>query len=185
MEYSFRIKDLFTAYRESVLPMSGGYIISSFFDQNTNYTRYEVIAYNNVKDIYATDEGIVFKADGRKIYVLVEPVSYTHKTMEPCYRDDAHKIPYRFKELDDFRTKRQDRIFIAKEPVETYTAFTILNETGMNNSYICNPIEDISSLINNFFQKALNQNSNVPRSDAKKASEMIENVFGKLLLPIY
>lgn len=185
MEYSFRIKDLFTAYKESELPMSGGYIITSFFDQNTNYTRYEVIAYNNVKDIYGTEEGIVFKADGRKIYVLVEPVSYTHKAMDPCYRDDAHKIPYRFKELDEFRTKRQDRIYIAKEPVETYTAFTILNETGMNNSYICNPVEDISTLINKYFQQALYQNSNVPRADAKTASEIIVKVFEKLRLPIY
>ncbi|MBN2657825.1 MAG: transposase [Spirochaetales bacterium] len=185
MEPKFRIKDLFSAYSDQELPMDGGYIISSFFDQNSNYTRYEVIAYNNVKDIYATDEGIVFKADGKKIYILVEPVSYTHKQIEPCYRDDAHKIPYRFKELDDFRTKRQDRIYIAKEPVETYTAFTVLNETGMNNSYVCYPVEDIADLMEKFFQKALNQNSNVPRADAKTVSVTIRELFKKLQIPVY
>jgi hypothetical protein len=178
------IKDLFSAYRESALPMEGGYILTSFYDQNSSYTRYEVIAYNNVKDIYITDEGIVFKADGRKIYVLVEPVSFTLKQMDPCYRDDAHKIPYRFKELDEYRTKRQDRIYIAKEPVETYTAFTVLNESGLNNSYVCYPTDDIAGLIEKFFQKALYQNSNVPRSDAKKVSELIVEVFKKLQIPI-
>lgn len=179
------IKDLFSAYKESALPMDGGYIITSFFDQNTSYTRYEVIAYNNVKDIYITDEGIVFKADGRKIYVLVEPLSYTMKQTDPCYRDDSHKIPYRFKELDEYRTKRQDRLYVAKEPVETYTAFTVLNETGLNHSYVVYPTADASDLIDRFFQKSLYQNSNVPRSDAKKASEMIVAVFKKLLLPVY
>lgn len=179
------IKDLFSAYKESELPMEGGYIVTSFFDQNSSYTRYEVIAYNNVKDIYLTDEGIVFKADGRKIYVLVEPLSYISKQTDPCYRDDAHKIPYRFKELDEYRTKRQDRIFIAKEPVETYTAFTVLNETGLNHSYVVYPTDDAPDLIDRFFQKALYQNSNVPRSDSKSASQMITAVFRKLQLPIY
>jgi hypothetical protein len=164
--------------------MDGGYIISSFFDQKSSYTRYEVIAYNNVKDIYNTDDGIVFKADGRKIYVLVEPVSYTLKQTDPCYRDDAHKIPYRFKELTEYRTKRQDRIYIAKEPVETYTAFTVLNESGMNNSYICYPTADVAALMDKYFQQALFQNSHVPRSDAKKVSEIIIEVFLKLQLPI-
>lgn len=179
------IKDLFSAYKDSELPMDGGYIITSFFDQNTSYTRYEIIAYNNVKDIYPVDEGMVFKADGRKIYILVEPLSYIQKQMEPCYRDDAHKIPYRFKELDEFRTKRQDRVYVAKEPVETYTAFTILNETGLNHSYIVFPSEDASQLINKFFQKSLYQNSNVPRSDAKSISQTIEDLFKKLEIPIH
>ncbi|MCP4159891.1 MAG: transposase, partial [Deltaproteobacteria bacterium] len=166
-------KDLFSAYNDSELPMEGGYIISSFFDQKSNYTRYEVIAYNNVKDIYHVDEGIVFKADGKKIFILVEPVSFSRKQTEPCYRDDAHKIPYRFKELDEFRTKRQDRVYIAKEPVETYTSFTVLNETGLNNSYVCYPSDDVHNLIDKFFQQALYQNSNVPRSDAKKICAII------------
>lgn len=179
------IKDLFSAYRDSELPLDGGYILTSLYDQNSSYTRYEVIAYNNVKDIYLTDEGLVFKADGRKIYVLVEPVSFTQKQTDPCYRDDAHKIPYRFKELDEYRTKRQDRIYIAKEPVETYTAFTVLNESGLNNSYVCYPSDDISVLIDKFFQKVLVQNSNVPRSDAKRASELIVAVFKKLEIPIF
>ena len=179
------IKDLFSAYKDSELPMDGGYIITSFFDQNSSYTRYEVIAYNNVKDIYNTDEGIVFKADGRKIYILVEPLSFSKKQLDPCYRDDAHKIPYRYKELSEYRTKRQDRIYIAKEPVDTYTAFTVLNESGLNNSYVCYPSADISTLMDKFFQKALFQNSNVPRTDAKKVTEIIVEVFKKLEIPLF
>ena len=49
--------DLFKAYADGQLPSEGGYIVSSFLDENSSYARYEVIAYNGVKTIYMTEEG--------------------------------------------------------------------------------------------------------------------------------
>jgi len=178
-----RIKDLFEAFRDNELPMDGGYILSDFYDEHTSYTRYEVISYSNVKDIYMTEEGITFQADGRKIFVLVEPVNYSQRHIEPCYRDDAHRVPYRFKEMELYTSKRQDKIMIAKEPIETYTAFTVLNETGLNNSYLCYAEDDLVDTIEKFFFSALWKNSNVPRSDSKKASELLRPVTEKLIIP--
>lgn len=178
-----RIKDLFEAYQNGELPTEGGYIISNFFHGNSQYTRIEMISYGNVKDIYTTEEGITFQADGLKLFVLVEPASYTQKHTEPCYRDDRHKIPYRFKELDTYVTKRQNKIMVGKEPVETYTAFTVLNETGLNQSFIVFKEEGIEQSLNNYFLQVLWKNVNIPRTDAKKATEVIGNIIPKIINP--
>lgn len=106
------VKELFSAYLKNELPLEGGYIIASFFDPTSTYSRYEVTSYNNVKDIYTNDDGLTFLADGKKLYVLIEPANYAEKHIEPSHRDDAHKIPYRFKEVELHISKRQDRIMI-------------------------------------------------------------------------
>ena len=49
--------DLFQAYNEGKLPQDGGYIVSSFFKNNTPYSIYEVVAYAGVKNISAGEEG--------------------------------------------------------------------------------------------------------------------------------
>lgn len=169
------IKDLFEAYSEGVLPTDGGYIVTVFFDSNSNYTKFEVICYGNVKDIYPTDEGITFQADGRKIFGLFEPVSFARKTIEPCYRDDAHKIPYRFKEVETLVTKRQDKIYIGLEPVDTYTAFTVLNETGYNESYSVTKDEGSPTIIGNFLTQVLWKNVRVAKTDSTKAGDLLKS----------
>jgi hypothetical protein len=182
-EIMARIKDLFDAYKNGELPSEGGYIISNFFDDHSQYSRFEMISYGNVKDIYLTDEGITFQADGLKMFFLVEPASYPQKHTEPCYRDDRHKIPYRFKEVETYVTKRQDRIMVGKEPVETYTSFTVLNQTGLNQSFIVFKEEGIEASLNNYFQQVLWKNVNIPRSDAQKATEMIGTIIPKVINP--
>jgi len=179
------IKDLFEAYKNSQLPMEHGYIISIFFDENSNYTRFEVICYGNVKDIYANDEGITFQADGRKIFMLFEPVSYSGKQTDPCYRDDRHKIPYRFKELDMFTTKRQDRVYLGKEPVETYTSFTVLNELGYNQSFIVYKEDSTPDTIAKTFMMTLWKNLRIAKSDSEEVAKMVKEAVTKLLTPFY
>jgi len=178
-----KILDLFDAYQSGELPTEGGYIITNFFDANSNYTRFEMISYGNVKDFYRNEDGITFQADGLKLFILVEPASYSKKHTEPCYRDDRHKIPYRFKEVETYVTKRQDRIMIGKEPVETYTAFTVLNETGLNQSFIIHKGEGILDSLKNYFQQVLWKNANIPRTDAQKASDIIGTILPKILNP--
>ncbi|MBN2625273.1 MAG: transposase [Spirochaetales bacterium] len=177
------IKDLFEAYSEGALPQEGGYIVSVFFDDNSNYTRFEAISYGNVKDIYQTEEGMTFQADGRKLYVLYEPVSFIHKGTDPCYRRDSFRIPYRFKELERYVTKRQDRIYIAKEPVETYTSFTVLNEMGDNESYVVYQSDDAGEMIGNFVYMTLWKNMRIAKGDAEKAKEILMKVIPVWMKP--
>jgi len=179
------INDLFDAYTNGNLPSETGYIISIFFDDSSNYTRFEVICYGNVKDIYANDEGITFQADGRKIFMLFEPVSYSGKQTDPCFRDDRHKIPYRFKELDLYTTKRQDRVYLGKEPVETYTSFTVLNETGFNQSFIVYKDDTTPETIAKTFMLTLWKNLRISKIDSEAVAKMVEESVNKLLKPFY
>jgi hypothetical protein len=178
-----RIKDLFETYKDGEFPTEGGYIVSNFFDSNSNYTRIEMISYGNVKDIYSTDDGITFQADGLKLFVLVEPTSYPAKHTEPCYRDERHKIPYRFKEVEVYVTKRQDKVMVGKEPVETYTSFTVMNESGLNQSFVIFKEEGIEESLKNYFNQVLWKNVNLPRKDAQNATDIIATVIPRMINP--
>jgi hypothetical protein len=178
-----QIKELFKAYMTSELPTEGGLIITSFFDEETTYTKYEVTSYNNVKDIYRNDEGVVFQADGYKQFVIVEPASYSKKHIEPAMRDGGHSIPYRFKEVDTYITKRQDKILVGKEPVVTYTSFTILQPVGENFAYVLYRESDILQTVEAFFAKSLWQDARVPKMDAEKVGKAIALTLKKIVQP--
>ncbi len=177
-----KVKELFDVYAKGEFPLIGGYIVSAFFDDATTYSKYEIISYSNVKDIYASDEGIVFQADGQKIFALIEPANYPSKHIEPAYRNDLQKIPYRFKEVELITTTRQDRIMIGKEPVMTYTNFTIMRSRGQNYSYLFWLSDDIMEAMGEYFMKTLWKEAGVPRSDAQKSSAAILQVFEKILI---
>lgn len=178
-----QIKDLFEAYLSNDLPTAGGLIITSMFDAEITYTKYEVTSYNNVKDFYRNEDGIVFQADGYKQFVLVEPASYNKKHVEPAMRDTGYSIPYRFKEVDTFVTRRQDKVIMGKEPVITYGSFTILQPKGENFAYIVYKDDDILNTVEAFFGKSLWQDARVPKIDAEKIAKGIAATVGRILNP--
>jgi hypothetical protein len=178
-----QIKDLFQAYLSNELPTEGGLIVTSMFDEEITYTKYEVTSYNNVKDFYRNEDGIVFQADGYKQFVVVEPASYNNKHVEPAMRDGVHSIPYRFKEIDTFTTRRQDRIMLGKAPVITYGSFTILQPKGENFAYIIYKDDEILSTVEAFFAKSLWQDARVPKIDAEKAAKGIAETIKGILNP--
>ena len=178
-----QIKELFEAYLQNALPTDGGLIITSYFDTSTTYTKYEVTSYANVKDFYRTEDGIVFQADGYKQFIVVEPASYNRKHMEPAMRDGNHSIPYRFKEVDTFVTKRQDRIIMGREPVITYGSFTILEPTGENFAYIAYKDDDVLESVRAFFAETIWKDARVPKTDAEKAADGISKTLSRILNP--
>jgi hypothetical protein len=165
--------DLFKAYAEEKLPSEGGYIVSSFFQETSAYSRYEVVAYNHVKALYLTGEGLTFQADGNKLFILAEPANYTKKHMEPFTRDTEYQIPHRFNELEIITARNQTRVMVSKTPVMTYSSFTILRPTGHNFAFIFYNLPDVLESVDSFFQKTLNAEAAVPKSDAAKAARMI------------
>jgi hypothetical protein len=177
------INEIFDAFTKNTLPNKGGYIISAFFDDTSTYTKYEVISFANVKDIYINEEGLVFQADGQKIFILVEPANYPNKHIEPAYRSNFQRIPYRQKELVIHTTARQDRIMIGKEPVITYTSFTVTKSLGHNYSYIVHLTDDVVEAVGDYFMKSLWKEARVPRIDAQKVSVMVQDVFKKIIVP--
>jgi hypothetical protein len=165
--------ELFTAYADSKLPSDGGYIVSSFLDENSSYARYEVIAYSGVKSIVLTSEGLTFQTDGSKVFVLAEPASYPEKHLEPFRRTAKDQIPHRFSELDILTTKRQTKVMVSKAPTMSYGSFTVLKPQGINFSFIFYNHPDVLETIAKFFAATLNKEAAVPKQEAEKASKMV------------
>ena len=165
--------ELFKAYADGQLPSEGGYIISSFLDENSSYARYEVVAYNGVKSIILTEEGLTFQTDGNKLYVLSEPASYAQKHLEPFRRTAKDQIPHRFSELDILTTRRQTKVMVSKSPQMSYGSFTILKPSGINFSFIFYNQADVFDTIAKFFAATLNKEAAVPKVEAEKAALLV------------
>lgn len=173
--------DLFEAYAKGKLPKDHGYIVSSFFSENSLYGIYEVVSYSGVKAIHVTETGLLFQTNGKKLYVLLEPASYATKYMEPVSRKEEERIPKRFSELEIIIAKNQTKIMIAKEPVESFASFTVLKPSGINFAIVFYNLADVYDTIGIFFEHSFNKELKVPQADAKKAavvvSRMVENTM--------
>ena len=168
-----RALDLFQAYSQNQLPKEGGYIVSSFLEESSAYSKYEVVAYNGVKSLYLAEDGLTFQSDGNKLFVLTEPMGYPHKSQEPFRRTSKEQIPHRFSELEIVTARNQTKVMISKEPIITYSAFTIMKPSGINFSFVFYNLPDVFQTIAGFFEKTLNKESGVPKEDAAKAAQFI------------
>jgi len=172
-------RNLFEAYSKGKLPFSQGYIVSSFFSETSYYSIYEIVSYAGVKEIFMTPTGLQFITGGKKLYILVEPDTYQVKYQEPVSRTEGERIPKRFSELDEIVAKNQTKIFIAKEPNESYGSFTILKPTGSNFSVVFYKIPKLYETIAEFFVETMNRQRRVPEHDAKLAAHVIVNTLKK------
>jgi hypothetical protein len=172
-----RALDLFDAYTQNKLPTDEGYIISSFFNNNTAYSIYEIVSYSGVKTIYLNDAGLGFQTNGNKLHVLVEPASYPSKAVEPFVRAEREQIPLRFSELEIITTKNQSKIMISKEPMMSFSSFTILKPAGINFALVFYRLPDLYATIAAFFEKTLNKEAGIPQLDAKKGARKIAEIM--------
>ncbi|QQO07552.1 hypothetical protein [Breznakiella homolactica] len=173
--------DLFEAYTQDKLPKDQGYIVSSFFAENTAYSKYEIVSYSGVKSIYPTEEGLTFQSNGKKIHVLVEPMSYNYKSMEPYVRNTEDQIPLRFSELDIVTAKNQTRVMMAKNPIESFSSFTILKPTGINFALVFYHLPDLFETLTMFFEKTFNKEAGIPQADATKCAKHLVDTVKKTM----
>jgi hypothetical protein len=174
--------DLFQAYSNGNLPKDGGYIVSSFLSETSAYSRFEIIAYSAVKSLYLSSDGLTFQSDGNKLFILVEPANYPKKYIEPFRRDTNEHVPHRFNEMEIFSAKNQSKVMVSKEPIITYTSFTILKPTGINFAFVFYNLPDVLDSIKMFYEKTLNQEAKVPAHDAKNAAELIVDGLKKFTI---
>jgi len=172
-------RNLFEAYSQGKLPFAQGYIVSSFFHDNSAYSIYEIVSYAGVKEIFLTETGLQFVTGGKKLYVLVEPDTYQIKYQEPVSRAEGEKIPKRFAELEIITAKNQSKIMIAKEPNESYGSFTILKPTGINFAVVFYQLPEVYKSLSDFFVESLNRQRKVPEHDAKAAAQVIIGILKK------
>ncbi len=173
--------DLFEAYSTGNLPMDNGYIVSSFFKEDSTYSIYEIISYATVKDIYVAGNGLVFQTNGKKMFLLVEPPNYTHKAIEPVFRDKDYQVPLRFKTSNIITAKNQANIIFSQEPQEAMSAFTVVKPSGMNFAFLFYKNPATFNSIELFFQKTLNQEAKIPLADSKTVAAEFASLCEKKL----
>jgi hypothetical protein len=175
LDSKMKYSNLYEAYKEGKLPFDQGYIVSSFFSETSFYSIYEVVSYAGLREIFLTAEGLQFVTGGKKLYILVEPPTYNLKQYEPVSRSKSSGefVPLRFNELDIITAKDQTKIMIAKEPIESFGSFTILEPRGSNFAVLFYQLPDMFASIAAFFKESLNKKRKVPENEAKEASRRI------------
>jgi len=176
---SVKAMDLFEAYSQDKLPKDQAYIVSSFVNENSGYTIYEVISYSGVKAIYPDGTGLTFQSSGKKMHILIEPASYPKKAIEPYLRDKVDQIPLRFRELDVVTCKNQIRVYLAKKPIDSLSSFTIAKPIGMNITFLFYELPDLYDTLAKFFEQSFNKDAAVPQADAKKVAKQAVEVIEK------
>jgi len=174
---TLKAMNLFDAFNQNQLPKDQAYIVSSFVNTSNGYTIYEVISYSAVKAIYPDGEGLTFQSSGKKMHILVEPITYSHKATEPYLRDKGDQIPLRFSELNLHTAKNQTKIYVAKKPIESLSSFTVAKPVGFNVSFLFYYMPDIYETIEKFFEQTFNKDAKVPQTDAAKASKLAVEVI--------
>ena len=181
---ALRAMELYEAYEKNMLPKDEGYVVSAFYLPDSPYSILEVISYSEVKNFFASNDSLTFQSNGKKIYILVEPSSYNHKSQEPYVRPSKYQIPLRFNDLNIYTCKNQYKVMYNKEPQMMMTSFTVLKPTGHNFSLIVFQQDDIQQTLARLFQSALHNESNVPMNDSKVISEdLAQMIVTKLCWP--
>ena len=181
VEISVRAMDLFDAFNQNKLPKHQAYIVSSFINANTGYAIYEVISYSAVKAIYLEGDGITFQSSGKKMHILIEPASYPNKAIEPYLREKSDQIPLRFKELSLHTAKNQIKIYMAMQPIESLSSFTVPRPKDFNIAFLFYDLPDVYKTMGLFFEHSFNKDAAVPQYDAKKAALESVTVIKKLM----
>jgi len=170
---------LLKAYHTSSIPSNGGFIVTAYFEGGTNYSVYEVTAYQNVKDIYQVPEGMIFKTDGNRTHMLIEPPSYAQKHIEPVNREQGKSIPYRFNEMNLIKLRNQVNVMIPKEPIMLYSSFTILKNRGDSFSFVFHLTEDVYLAMKKFISDSLYNDCSFGKTDAMTCAKTVLETIKK------
>lgn len=176
-----RAMDLFEAYKKGKLPIDNGYIVSSFFKDDSTYSIYEIVSYAALKDIYSSGSSLTFQTNGKKLFLFVEPENYSHKSVEPYCRERGYHVPLRFKDSRIITTKNQTKIIYGKKAQDALSAFTVVKPEGINFAFLFYPLPDVFKSLELFFQQTLNQEAGIPIREAKRAAKEIALLSSQVL----
>lgn len=154
------------AYLTESIPTDGAFIVSAFFPDESTYAIYEITAYRSVKDVFKSDEGMIFKTDGNRTYILIEPATYAKKYIEPVNREAGRSIPLRFADLEIHTGHKSEKIMVPHEPLFLYSTFTVLAENSENFSYVFHPTNDVYVAMRKFLVDSLKKDCNLEQADA-------------------
>ena len=156
---------LISSYLSGSIPREGGFIIAAFFDSKSSYSVYEITAYKTLETITREEDGIVFKTEGNRLHMLIEPHDYTKKNVEPIDRPPVKSIPYKLCELDIINCNDL-RIMIPKEPQSLYSSFKIFEKNSDYFSFIFPFSENSYYSIEKFILSSLQNDCNFSKNDS-------------------
>lgn len=168
-----RPQHLFKLYESEQLPLESGYILTANFDEGESiYSTFEIISYQNVKEIVSDGSILTFRSDGYKQYILVEPPNYLNRSTEPVFRETGKTIPYRFKEVEIFTDYRNNRIMVGKKPIVSISSFSVDNPEGESFSLFIFKDEEVETVLKNIITDILNKDLGIPRTEARQAASL-------------
>ena len=167
------------AYMTEQIPSTGAFLISASFPDETPYAIYEITAYRSVKDIFKTADGVIFKTDGNRTYILIEPSSYAKKYIEPVNRETDRMIPYRFDEMTVHTGHRSEKIMVPLEPSFLYATFTVVDRGRDSYSYVFFPTPDVYVAMKSFLADSLYNDCDLGKGDAKVGADLAINTIKK------
>ncbi len=173
IKHSFAALHLFDAFKKNRLPKYGGFIVCIRFTEETGYTVFEIIGYENMQDIYPDGDTLVFKSVGCKLYAIVEPAGYLLKSVEPPNRPSEQMVPYRFSELLRITTKRFQNVLIGRKPVFMPTSFSVFKPSGEDLAVLFYDQAEVYANIQDFLIMVMRDRLGLPKADARKAAEVI------------
>jgi hypothetical protein len=176
--------DLFHAYGEDKLPSDGGYIVSSFLDESSGYSKYEIIAYGGLRRAHLSARGLEFMAEGNKLYVISEPASYKKSRVEPFNRNARERIPHRFSEIDAITSGNRTKIMVSRDPILTSGSFTITKPKGIDFVFLFYNFPEVLHTLGEFLEKTLNEEAEIPKEDSGRAAALIVSGLHKFTIPI-
>lgn len=157
--------ELFEGLMKEEIPFDGtGYIINAVFDTKSNYTKIEIIAFKNVKNVLPSDTSVTFQSDGYKTFIVFEPRSFQYRFQEPYLRDGKAHVPMRWNELDTINLATKDRIFISHDPFMSYGSFTLEKPESGDFVYYFFNNEDVIANMDNFISTILHKDLRVPKT---------------------
>ena len=109
---------LFEVLNEGTIPDGDtGMIATLRFLGETKYAVIEFTPYRTVRNMRPIEEeqGVSFRAEGEKIFVVYEPGDYVRKYDEPYLREPGEDFPLRFSELDVIMLPNNDRLLINRD----------------------------------------------------------------------
>lgn len=163
---------LFDAYNNAKLPKYGGYIVSSNFQAESNYSIFEIVGYDNVQEIRLESDSLIFKSAGCKLYTLIEPANYPLKNVEPVQRQSGKSIPYRFSELYTLTTKKHETIYIGKKPIISYSSFTIVKPRENDFAILFYNVPEVFKNIEEFLTTIYHDGVGITKTDSLKAAKI-------------
>ena len=102
---------------------NGGLVVSARFHNQSNYSVFETVAFDNIKNIvYGGGESVTFQSDGYRVFLVYEPRSYPRSFQEPYLRDEGQEIPLRWNELEILELPNRNRISFRKSPTSATAA---------------------------------------------------------------